>query len=135
MDYFTDTVLSIKTALFGTPKISPDSRYLSTIDHKPYGVVIGIQKITINGLFFEFDVQTSLNISDVTFYQSQTMPGYDYLYASASDKEDILFLNLYTGELLVLVTFIKFYRCLYNLVISIIEFLTELAYWTMDIGD
>lgn len=100
LDYFTDTVLSVKTTLFGTPKITPDSRYLATIDHKKYGVVIGVQKITINGLFFEFDVQTSLNISDVTFYQSQTMPGYDYLYASASDKEDILFLNLYTGKLI-----------------------------------
>lgn len=50
-----------------------------------------------NGLEFEFDVKTNLNISDVTFYESRTNSGYD-LYASASDKEDILFLNLYTGK-------------------------------------
>jgi len=49
-----------------------------------------------SGLKFSFDVKTTLNISDITFYPSQTTHGYD-LYASASDKEDILFLNLMTG--------------------------------------
>lgn len=44
-----------------------------------------------------FDVKTTLNISDLTFYPSQTTHGYD-LYASAIDKEDILFLNLVTGK-------------------------------------
>lgn len=47
---------------------------------------------------FLFDVKTTLNISDVTFYESQTMHGYD-LYATASDKEDILYLNLYNGKM------------------------------------
>jgi hypothetical protein len=49
-----------------------------------------------SGLKFSFDVKTTLNISDITFYPSQTTHGYD-LYASATDKEDILFLNLMTG--------------------------------------
>lgn len=49
-----------------------------------------------NGLEFVFDVKTTLNISDLTFFESQTMQGYD-LYASASDKEDILYLNLSSG--------------------------------------
>jgi hypothetical protein len=49
-----------------------------------------------SGLKFAFDVKTTLNISDITFYPSQTTHGYD-LYASATDKEDILFLNLMTG--------------------------------------
>jgi len=49
-----------------------------------------------SGLKFSFDVKTTLNISDITFYPSQTTHGYD-LYASATDKEDILFLNLVTG--------------------------------------
>lgn len=52
---------------------------------------------TANELEFLFDVKTTLNISDVTFYESQTMHGYD-LYASASDKEDILYLNLFSGK-------------------------------------
>lgn len=50
-----------------------------------------------NGLEFVFDVRTTLNISDITFYESQTMHGYD-LYATASDKEDILYLNLFSGK-------------------------------------
>lgn len=56
----------------------------------------GNMTITANEMQFLFDVKTTLNISDVTFYESQTMHGYD-LYASASDKEDILYLNLYNG--------------------------------------
>lgn len=50
------------------------------------------------GLKFVFDVKTTLNISDITFYPSRTTHGYD-VYASAANKEDILFLNLENGEL------------------------------------
>lgn len=53
--------------------------------------------ISATGLKFAFDVKTTLNISDITFYPSQTTHGYD-LYASSADKEDILFLNLVTGK-------------------------------------
>lgn len=54
-------------------------------------------EFSANGLKFAFDVKTTLNISDITFYPSQTTHGYD-LYASSTDKEDILFLNLATGK-------------------------------------
>lgn len=50
-----------------------------------------------SGLKFSFDVKTTLTISDIAFYPSRTTHGYD-LYASAADKEDILFLNLSNGE-------------------------------------
>jgi len=50
-----------------------------------------------SGLKFAFDVKTTLNISDITFYPSQTTHSYD-IYASSIDKEDILFLDLTTGE-------------------------------------
>lgn len=50
-----------------------------------------------SGLKFSFDVKTTLMISDIAFYPSRTTHGYD-LYASAADKEDILFLNLSNGE-------------------------------------
>lgn len=49
------------------------------------------------GLVFAFDVKTTLDISDITFYPSQTSHSYD-VYASANDKEDLLFLNLQTGK-------------------------------------
>lgn len=41
-------------------------------------------------------MKTTLNISDLTFYPSQTTHSYD-IYATAQDKEDILYLNLLTG--------------------------------------
>lgn len=51
----------------------------------------------VHGLEFLFDVKTTLNISDITFYPSQTTHSYD-LYASGQNKEDLLFVNLNTGK-------------------------------------
>lgn len=42
-------------------------------------------------------MKTSLNISDITFYPSQTTHSYD-IYATAQDKDDILYLNLLSGK-------------------------------------
>lgn len=97
MDALTDTVISQRLELLGRPYVSPDSRTVVTIDKAPQGVTLVVQQITESGLKFLFDVKTTLNISDITFYPSQTTHGYD-LYASAVDKEDILFLNLLTGK-------------------------------------
>lgn len=45
-----------------------------------------------------FDVMTTLNISATEFYASETVnDGYD-LYATASNKDDILFLNMFSGK-------------------------------------
>jgi len=52
-----------------------------------------------SGLKFAFDVKTTLNISDIAFYPSQTTHSYD-IYASSIDKEDILFLDLTTGKII-----------------------------------
>ncbi|KDR16550.1 Follistatin-related protein 5 [Zootermopsis nevadensis] len=97
LDYLTDTVLTQKTGLFGHPHVSPNSRSVVTLDRGHDGVTLVVQEVTESGLKFLFDVKTTLNISDITFYPSQTTHGYD-LYASATDKEDILFLNLVTGK-------------------------------------
>jgi len=97
LDYLTDTVLTHKTGLFGHPHVSPNSRCVVTLDRGRDGVTLVVQEVVESGLKFSFDVKTTLNISDITFYPSQTTHGYD-LYASASDKEDILFLNLMTGK-------------------------------------
>lgn len=61
-----------------------------------------------SGLKFAFDVKTTLNISDIAFYPSQTTHSYD-IYASSIDKEDILFLDLTTGEYLLQSNQIFFY--------------------------
>ncbi|XP_065341205.1 follistatin-related protein 5-like isoform X2 [Cloeon dipterum] len=97
VDYLTDSVISFKSELPGQPKVSPDSRVVVTLDRAPEGVTLVVQEITENGLQFLFDVKTTLNISDIAFYPSRTTHGYD-LYASATDKEDLLFLNLVTGK-------------------------------------
>lgn len=44
-----------------------------------------------------FDVMTTLNISATAFYESEMVNGYD-LYATASNKDDILFLNMFNGR-------------------------------------
>ncbi|KAK6630501.1 hypothetical protein RUM43_014846 [Polyplax serrata] len=98
LDYMTDTVINQKTGLFGRPHVSPNSRTVVTLDRGRDGVTLVVQEVTTSGLKFLFDVKTTLNISAITFYPSQTTHGYD-LYASAADKEDILFLNLVTGRL------------------------------------
>ncbi|KAG8276434.1 Follistatin- protein 5 [Homalodisca vitripennis] len=97
LDYLTDAVISQKNGLFGRPMVSPNSRTVVTLDRARDGVTLVVQQVAESGLKFLFDVKTTLNISDMTFYPSQTTHGYD-LYASAVDKEDILFLNLVTGK-------------------------------------
>ncbi|XP_018322543.1 follistatin-related protein 5 [Agrilus planipennis] len=97
LDYLTDAVIGTKSTLPGIPFISPDSRKLVTLDRTTGGATLIVQEITKSGLTFSFDVKTTLNISDITFYPSQTTHSYD-IYATASDKEDILFLNLLTGK-------------------------------------
>uniref|UniRef100_A0A1Y1K1I9 Follistatin-related protein 5 n=2 Tax=Photinus pyralis TaxID=7054 RepID=A0A1Y1K1I9_PHOPY len=97
LDYLTDTVVSSKPSLPGVPYISSDSRKLVTLDRTEKGTTLIVQEVTPTGLSFAFDVKTTLNISGLTFYPSQTTHSYD-IYASANDKEDILFLNLLTGK-------------------------------------
>ncbi|RZF49112.1 hypothetical protein LSTR_LSTR008398 [Laodelphax striatellus] len=97
LDYLTDSVVSQKPGLLGRPAVTPNSRVVVTLDRARDGVTLVVQQVTETGLKFVFDVKTTLNISDMTFYPSQTTHGYD-LYASAVDKEDILFLNLVTGK-------------------------------------
>ncbi|KAL1494445.1 hypothetical protein ABEB36_010043 [Hypothenemus hampei] len=97
LDYLTDAVISKAPTLVGRPYISPDSRKLITFDRTSSGATLIVQEITAHGLEFLFDVKTTLNISDITFYPSQTTHSYD-LYASGQNKEDLLFVNLNTGK-------------------------------------
>ncbi|XP_050056209.1 follistatin-related protein 5-like isoform X1 [Aphis gossypii] len=97
LDYLTDTVVNKKTTVRGSPLVSPDSRVVVSIDKATDGVTLVVQQVLESGLKFSFDVKTTLMISDIAFYPSRTTHGYD-LYASAADKEDILFLNLSNGK-------------------------------------
>lgn len=85
--------------------------------------------VTANGLRIAFDVNTSLNISDVAFFPSQRFHSYD-LYATAVDKEDVLFFDLHSGSFHfydeLLTQFSLFfpvpsqYRTIYSLLLSLI---------------
>ncbi|KAL5232841.1 hypothetical protein ACI65C_000251 [Semiaphis heraclei] len=97
LDYLTDTVVNKKASVKGSPLVSPDSRVVVSIDKAADGVTLVVQQVLESGLKFSFDVKTTLMISDIAFYPSRTTHGYD-LYASAADKEDILFLNLSNGK-------------------------------------
>jgi hypothetical protein len=44
-----------------------------------------------------FDEYTSLHISDVTFFPAEHGRGYD-LYASSTNKNEVLYINLSTGK-------------------------------------
>ncbi|XP_049812888.1 follistatin-related protein 5-like [Schistocerca nitens] len=97
LDAVTDAVVSQRPSLLGRPHLSPDSRTLVTLHRARDGVTLVVQRVADGDLRFSFDVKTTLNISDVAFYPSRTTHGYD-LYASASDKEDVLFLDLSSGK-------------------------------------
>lgn len=96
VDYVTNAIISIKADIVGVPYISPDSRYVITVNHRHDSVLLSVQQVTINGLMFAFDVETTLNISEIRFVKSSTSLDYD-VYAT-TDKAEILFLSLDTGK-------------------------------------
>ncbi|XP_076032661.1 follistatin-related protein 5-like isoform X3 [Oratosquilla oratoria] len=96
LDYLTDAVLTHKMSPAGMPHVTPDSALVVTVDTKDR-VKIVVQTITEHGLEYLYDVSTTLNISDITFFTSRLTHSYD-MYASSTDKNDILFLDLHTGK-------------------------------------
>jgi hypothetical protein len=76
--------------------VSPDSRFVITVNHRHDSVLLSVQEVTFNGLQFTFDVETTLNISEIRFVKSSTSLEYD-VYAT-TDKAEILFLSLDTGK-------------------------------------
>lgn len=48
LDYLTDSVLAHKPSILGKPAISPDSRYLVTLDKQNTGVTLVVQEILRN---------------------------------------------------------------------------------------
>jgi follistatin-related protein 5 len=96
LDTITSTIISIKADLIGVPYISPDSRHVITVSHRHDSVLISVQQVTLAGLIFAFDVETTLNISDITFVKSSVSLDYD-VYAT-TDKSEILYLSLESGK-------------------------------------
>lgn len=71
LDYLTDSVLAHKPSILGKPAISPDSRYLVTLDKQNTGVTLVVQEILRNiPRFLHFlynDIKTEilLNTNDI----------------------------------------------------------------------
>ncbi|XP_034244832.1 follistatin-related protein 5-like [Thrips palmi] len=97
LDYMTDAVLAQFPNLAGRVYVTPDSRKLVALQEGKHGVDIVVMRITAMGLSFHFDIRSTLNVSDVAFYPSTSAHGYD-LFATTVDKDDILFLDLFTGQ-------------------------------------
>jgi hypothetical protein len=96
LDTITSTIISIKADLIGVPYFSPDSRNVITVSHRHDSVLISVQQVTLAGLSFAFDVETTLNISDITFVKSSVSMNFD-VYAT-TDKSEILYLSIETGK-------------------------------------
>ncbi|CAL8127004.1 unnamed protein product [Orchesella dallaii] len=101
LDSISDAIIAYKADLNGASFLSPDSRKLVTMVQNRHdrssGTTLLLQHLEANGLRITFDVNTSLNISDVAFFPSQRFHSYD-LYATAVDKEDVLFVDLHSGN-------------------------------------
>lgn len=95
MDYLTDTITSA-TSHNGRPMVSPDSRFLVTVDLLTGKVIVS--SISEEG-FLEttYDVTVSASISDVAFMAAMFHRGYD-LVMTSSDDDDVIIMNLATGK-------------------------------------
>ncbi|XP_047741630.1 follistatin-related protein 5, partial [Hyalella azteca] len=69
LDYLTDAVVGVKSSLVGQPYVTPDSQLVVTVDTKSR-VKIVVQRVTEHGLDYLYDVSTTLNVSDITFFPS-----------------------------------------------------------------
>lgn len=97
MDYLTDQVLKAFDGVAGRIFVTPDSRRLVVLQDGHSGVNIVVMRVQRDGLSFHFDIRSTLNLSDVAFYPSTSAHGYD-AFATTVDKDDVLFLDLFTGQ-------------------------------------
>ncbi|CAG0897541.1 unnamed protein product [Darwinula stevensoni] len=98
MDYMTETILQFKASAPGTPHVSPDSLHVVNLHREPSNsILLAVHKVTETGLEFQFDVRTTLNVSEVEFFPSREHHTYD-LFASSVQRPEILFLNMESGH-------------------------------------
>ncbi|XP_066447149.1 follistatin-related protein 4 [Eleutherodactylus coqui] len=97
IDSVTDTVIGPNGDVTGTPYISSDGHYLVSTDE--VNGRIRVQTITFQGeIKLIYDLQTNLQISDVTFESSFTESNQYYIYATSHLQTDVLFLELSSGR-------------------------------------
>lgn len=97
VDGLTDSVVGYNAGVTGTPYVSPDGRYLVSVDD--VDGLMRIQPVTAWGEIQEpFDIHTNLRISHVAF-QTSFMEVHQYnVFASSGLQTDVLYVELNTGK-------------------------------------
>ncbi|NP_001161543.1 follistatin-like 5 precursor [Saccoglossus kowalevskii] len=96
LDYLTDDVITVMDAIKGKPYVSPDGRYIISVDNDSGSVTV--QTVSECGCIApSFDVHTNLHVSDIAFYPAKGSHTYD-IFASSQDKTDVLFVDLKDGK-------------------------------------
>ncbi|XP_048852436.1 follistatin-related protein 5-like isoform X2 [Brienomyrus brachyistius] len=97
LDGITDSVIGFNRDVSGTPYVSPDGRYLVSVDDE--GGLMRIQSITVRGEIQEpFDIHTNLHVSDVAFQPSFTEVHQYHVFASSRLQTDVLYVELASGQ-------------------------------------
>ncbi|XP_077465230.1 follistatin-related protein 5 [Stigmatopora argus] len=97
VDSVTDGVVGQNRDVTGTPYVSPDSRYLVTVDDSDG--LMRIQTISERGEIGEpFDIHTNLHISDLAFQRSFTEAHQYNVFGSSGRQTDVLFVELHSGK-------------------------------------
>ncbi|XP_063269754.1 follistatin-related protein 4 [Prinia subflava] len=99
LDSVTDAVVGPNGAVSGTPRVSPDGRYLVSAEPGR----IRVQALTVRGeIELVYDLKTNIHVSDLTFQPSFTEGNQYYIYATSHLQTDVLFVELSTGRMNVL---------------------------------
>ncbi|XP_043925100.1 follistatin-related protein 4 isoform X2 [Protopterus annectens] len=101
IDSVTDSVIGHNSDISGMPYISPDGRYVVSIDGQ--SGIIKVQEITFLGeIIFRMELQTNMHIADLAFQTSFTESNQYYVYATSRIHTDVLFLEMSTGRMNIL---------------------------------
>ncbi|XP_057706023.1 follistatin-related protein 5 [Corythoichthys intestinalis] len=97
VDSVTDGVVGQNRDVTGTPYVSPNGRYLVTVDDGDG--LMRIQTISERGEIGEpFDIHTNLHISDLAFQRSFTEAHQYNVFGSSGRQTDVLFVELHSGK-------------------------------------
>ncbi|NXH10636.1 FSTL4 protein, partial [Bucco capensis] len=101
LDSVTDAVIGPNGDVSGTPHVSPDGRYVVSVDEESSR--IKVQALTVRGeIKLIYDLQTTLHVSDLTFQPSFTEGNQYSFYATSHLQTELLTVELSTGKMNVL---------------------------------
>ena len=97
LDGVTDAVVRRNGDVTGTPYVSPDGRYLVSVDDE--AGLMRVQPVSERGeVRRPYDIRTNLHVSDLAFQRSFTEAHRYDVFASSGLQTDALFVELATGN-------------------------------------